>query len=113
MPKVFVYGTLLKRMQRSSVLNNSLYCGLAMIQADLYNLGSYPDQDLLVFLYKDFLYSQMTYQFFFIGNSGNSSLYLALLRLLLINLENNSLCSMGSNCVIPRQYAIREPAAEL
>ncbi|HAS50585.1 MAG TPA: gamma-glutamylcyclotransferase [Gammaproteobacteria bacterium] len=42
MPKVFVYGTLLKRMSRSSVLDNSLYYGLAIIEADLYNLGSYP-----------------------------------------------------------------------
>jgi gamma-glutamylcyclotransferase (GGCT)/AIG2-like uncharacterized protein YtfP len=42
MSTVFVYGTLLKGMMRSSVLNTSHYLGPGIICADLYNLGSYP-----------------------------------------------------------------------
>ncbi len=41
---VFVYGTLLRGMSRSYVLEHHLsrFLGLGEIQADLYNLGSYP-----------------------------------------------------------------------
>lgn len=42
MPTVFVYGTLLKGMMRSSVLDTSRYLGPGIICADLYDLGSYP-----------------------------------------------------------------------
>ncbi|MFM2441196.1 MAG: hypothetical protein RLZZ349_923 [Pseudomonadota bacterium] len=40
--KVFVYGTLLNGMSRSKSLNNSVFEGLGMIKANLYDLGSYP-----------------------------------------------------------------------
>ena len=40
--KVFVYGTLLKGMSRSRSLNTSLFEGFGMIEARLYDLGSYP-----------------------------------------------------------------------
>lgn len=39
---VFVYGTLLRGMSRSLVLAQSRFLGLGEIQADLYDLGSYP-----------------------------------------------------------------------
>lgn len=39
---VFVYGTLLRGMSRSHVLAQSRFLGLGEIQADLYDLGSYP-----------------------------------------------------------------------
>lgn len=39
---VFVYGTLLRGMSRSNVLAKSRFLGLGEIQADLYDLGSYP-----------------------------------------------------------------------
>lgn len=40
--KIFVYGTLLKGMSRSHALNSSTFNGLGMINAGLYDLGSYP-----------------------------------------------------------------------
>ena len=39
---IFVYGTLLKGLERESVLTNSGYMGPAMIQAELFDLGYYP-----------------------------------------------------------------------
>jgi gamma-glutamylcyclotransferase (GGCT)/AIG2-like uncharacterized protein YtfP len=39
---IFVYGTLLKGQQRESVLTNSKYIGPAMIQAELFDLGTFP-----------------------------------------------------------------------
>ncbi len=40
--KIFVYGTLLKGMERAVVLKESLYLGPAMAQANLYDMGAYP-----------------------------------------------------------------------
>jgi len=40
--KVFVYGTLLNGMCRSSALNNSNFKGYGFVHANLYDLGSYP-----------------------------------------------------------------------
>ena len=40
--KIFVYGTLLKGMERASILAESSYLGPAMTQAGLYDLGAYP-----------------------------------------------------------------------
>lgn len=40
--KVFVYGTLLKGMSRSNSLISSEFEGLGVINASLYDLGSYP-----------------------------------------------------------------------
>ena len=40
--KVFIYGTLLRGMERTSILAESSYLGPAMTQADLYDLGAYP-----------------------------------------------------------------------
>ena len=39
---VFVYGTLLKGLERSHVLSSSSYLGPALVQAQLFDLGSYP-----------------------------------------------------------------------
>lgn len=39
---VFVYGTLLRGLERSSVLKTSSYGGPAIIKASLYDLGPYP-----------------------------------------------------------------------
>ena len=39
---LFVYGTLLKGLERSSVLKTSSYGGPAIIDASLYDLGPYP-----------------------------------------------------------------------
>lgn len=39
---IFVYGTLLKGLERESVLTNSRYMGPVMIQAELFDLGYYP-----------------------------------------------------------------------
>ncbi|MGO9120485.1 MAG: gamma-glutamylcyclotransferase [Desulfomonilaceae bacterium] len=39
---VFVYGTLLRGMDRSSEMEGSAYKGPALISARLYNLGAYP-----------------------------------------------------------------------
>lgn len=40
--KLFVYGTLLKGLERESVLSESRYLGTVVIQARMYDLGSYP-----------------------------------------------------------------------
>ena len=40
--QLFVYGTLLKGMERESILNVSQYIGPAMFQAQLFDLGDYP-----------------------------------------------------------------------
>lgn len=42
MPTVFVYGTLLRGMQRSSVLRNALFRGLGETRGTLLNLIDYP-----------------------------------------------------------------------
>lgn len=39
---LFVYGTLLKGMEREFILDGSQYAGPAMLQAKLFDLGSYP-----------------------------------------------------------------------
>ena len=39
---IFVYGTLLKGLERSHVLYSSPYLGPALVQAQLFDLGSYP-----------------------------------------------------------------------
>ena len=39
---VFVYGTLLPGLERSSALDGCLSCGPAIIQADLFDFGPYP-----------------------------------------------------------------------
>ena len=40
--KVFVYGTLLKGMSRSTSLSRSNFCGLAMIRGHLHDFGDFP-----------------------------------------------------------------------
>ena len=40
--KLFVYGTLLKGLERASILSESRYLGTVVIQARMYDLGSYP-----------------------------------------------------------------------
>lgn len=40
--KVFVYGTLLKGLERQPVLGDSKYLGPALVQAELFDLGCYP-----------------------------------------------------------------------
>jgi len=40
--KVFVYGTLLKGMERASTLINSIYLGPAIIKGEIFDLGNYP-----------------------------------------------------------------------
>lgn len=40
--KLFVYGTLLKGLERESVLAESKYLGTVVIQARMFNLGNYP-----------------------------------------------------------------------
>jgi gamma-glutamylcyclotransferase (GGCT)/AIG2-like uncharacterized protein YtfP len=42
MKKIFVYGTLLKGLERNSALDSSKYLGPAIIKARLFDLGSYP-----------------------------------------------------------------------
>ena len=39
---LFVYGTLLKGMEREFVLSDSQYLGPAVFQAQLFDLGDYP-----------------------------------------------------------------------
>lgn len=40
--RVFVYGTLLRGLERNDALGASRYLGPALIHATLYDLGSYP-----------------------------------------------------------------------
>ena len=42
MTKIFVYGTLLKGLERNTALTSSKYLGPAIIKARLFDLGSYP-----------------------------------------------------------------------
>jgi gamma-glutamylcyclotransferase (GGCT)/AIG2-like uncharacterized protein YtfP len=42
MTRIFVYGTLLRGMQRSPVLENSRFLGFAEIKGKLFDLGHYP-----------------------------------------------------------------------
>jgi gamma-glutamylcyclotransferase (GGCT)/AIG2-like uncharacterized protein YtfP len=42
MSKIFVYGTLLSGLQRSSVLENETFLGIGTISATLYDLGAFP-----------------------------------------------------------------------
>lgn len=40
--KLFVYGTLLRGLERESVLSSSRFLGTVVVQANLYDIGSYP-----------------------------------------------------------------------
>lgn len=40
--RLFVYGTLLRGLERESVLLNSRFLGTVVVQAKMYDLGSYP-----------------------------------------------------------------------
>jgi gamma-glutamylcyclotransferase (GGCT)/AIG2-like uncharacterized protein YtfP len=57
MKKIFVYGTLLKGLERNSALDSSRYLGPALIKARLFDLGSYPgvaegDEDVIGEIYE-------------------------------------------------------------
>ncbi|MDC3283380.1 gamma-glutamylcyclotransferase [Planctomycetota bacterium] len=56
MNKIFVYGTLLKGLERNTALASSKYLGPALIKARLFDLGSYPgiaegDEDVVGEIY--------------------------------------------------------------
>ena len=40
--KLFVYGTLLRGLERESVLSNSKFLGTVVVRAKMYDLGRYP-----------------------------------------------------------------------